>query len=680
MTNLKKFVAGYSSFEVICLFVGVLGSVSAAAIALDSFFTGWVLGLSVVATLACVLLCGSRDVEPLRDQRRTLKEVVMSIGVGVVAVFFRFGSYTFLQGGQDQGLYVNMASTLHKWGSVRFPDSFRASLDQTAQQMYDQTRLASISIVDSLHSTATIEFYPLHPALMAICRFVFGGYGHQSLFLMSLLGIWAAWHLAIEIDGRKSVAVLFSLFMAINPAMTFFAKFPVSETIALTYVLIGMIFFLRYLRLDDSRARGFSLLISLLSFNCLFYVRWQFFLYIPFFLVLVVANFLHQSDFKNQQRLLKFVGLVFGLFAISMFYYMKKQPELYIPVKDSILGMLPSVSGTSILVGALICLVLLTLVATKIGTERKRSFVETVERFVPLLLPAVLLLSIPSIISLYQGVSMAPWGYRVPSDVDNWVIRYHYIYRLALFTSPWLLVVTVCTCFFWPLRNRNTTGLILFVSICLAGVQLRPYVPYLYYYGRYLIVDALPAILLLGVISLVDLWSRRRVVATVCGALTVCYFLIFSTVLVGKREGENSKFYEQIAAEVSTRDVLVVSSTSQQVVVPLRTIFEIPILAIPPSETGITADALLSKFTEVAESQNGKLFYLVVAGSGPPGVTPIRTFEFDDAFFTNTDHFRGDGLAYPGSRSRLVLPFRWWHARVSWELYDMTQIETRKKL
>ena len=359
---------------------------------------------------------------------------------------------------------------------------------------------------------------------------------------------------------------------------------------------------------------------------------------------------------------------------------MKKQPELYIPVKDSILEMLPSVSGTSILVGALICLVLLTLVATKIGTERKRSFVETVERFVPLFLPAVLLLSIPSIISLYQGVSMAPWGYRVPSDVDNWVIRYHYIYRLALFTSPWLLVVTVCTCFFRPLRNRNTTGLILFVSICLAGVQLRPYVPYLYYYGRYLIVDALPAILLLGVISLVDLWSRRRVVATVCGALTVCYFLIFSTVLVGKREGENSKFYEQIAAEVSTRDVLVVSSTSQRVIVPLRTIFEIPILAIPPSETGITADALLSKFTEVAESQNGKLFYLVVAGSGPPGVTPIRTFEFDDAFFTNTDHFRGDGLEYLSSRSRLVLPFRWWHARVSWELYDMSQIETLKKL
>jgi hypothetical protein len=303
-----------------------------------------------------------------------------------------------------------------------------------------------------------------------------------------------------------------------------------------------------------------------------------------------------------------------------------------------------------------------------------------IEKLVPFLLPAVLLLSVPSIISLYQGVSMAPWGYRVPSDVDAWVIRYHYIYRLALFTSPWLLLVAVVTHLFRPVRNRNTAGLFLFVSICMAGVQLRPYVPYLYYYGRYLIVDVLPAILLLGAISLVEIWNRRRVVAAICGVATVSYFLLFSIVLVGKREGENTKFYDEIAEEVSQRDVLLVSSISQQVIVPLRVMFEIPVLAVPAAETGFDKNLLITTFEKVAKSRDGKLYYLVVAGSGPPGVTPIRTFEFDDAFFTNTDHFRGDGLAYLSSRNRLVLPFRWWHARVSWELYDLSQIESVKKL
>jgi hypothetical protein len=678
--SLRKFVNGFSLFDGIALFVGVLGSLSAAAISIDSFLPAWVLGTSIGVTVVVVYLLVEQKAQSQKNDFRKLREIYIATVVAVLAIVFRFGPFTFLQGGQDQGLYVNMASTLHKWGSVRFPDSFRASLDQTAQQMYDQTQLASISVVDSFQSTMTIEFYPLHPALMAICRFIFGGYGHQSLILMSLLGVVAAWYLAIEVDGRKPVAFLFSLFVAINPALTFFSKFPVSETIALTYVLIGMIYFLRYLRLEEVKGRRLSLLISLLSFNCLFYVRWQFILYVPFFVALILWNFLRQSGFKNQRQLFQFVGLVFVLFALSMFYYMKKQPELYTPVRDSILDMLPSVPNTSALLVGVTCLAFLLFAAFRIPIQRRTRFAEMIEKLVPFLLPAVLLLSIPSIISLYQGVSMAPWGYRVPSDVDGWVIRYHYIYRLALFTSPWLLLVAVVTHLFRPVRNRNTAGLFLFVSICIAGVQLRPYVPYLYYYGRYLIVDVLPAILLLGAISLVEIWNRRRVVAAICGVATVSYFLLFSIVLVGKREGENTKFYDEIAEEVSQRDVLLVSSISQQVIVPLRVMFEIPVLAVPAAETGFDKNLLITTFEKVAKSRDGKLYYLVVAGSGPPGVTPIRTFEFDDAFFTNTDHFRGDGLAYLSSRSRLVLPFRWWHARVSWELYDLSQIESVKKL
>jgi hypothetical protein len=677
---LKKLAGGYSLFDVLGLFIGVLGAFSAAMIAFDSFFPAWVLVLSLLATFLVLLLYREKKPYTSNHPSSTGKDFCVYIGVASLAIFFRFGTYTFLQGGQDQGLYVNMASTLYKWGSVRFPDSFRASLDQTAQQMYDQTHLASLYVVDSLSSTMTIEFYPLHPALMAVCRFVFGGYGHQSLFLMSLLGVVAAWHLAMEIDGRKSVAILFSIFVAINPALTFFSKFPVSETIALTYVLVGMVYFMRYMRLENSKTQHFCLLISLLSFNCLFYVRWQFILYVPFFMALVLANFFRQSGWKNQVKLLKFVGLVFSSFAISMLYYMKKQPELYSPLRDSILDMLPLTASFPTVLAVVIAVALSLLGATKIPIIRRKMLVEKAMRFAPLLLPAVLLLSIPSIISLYRGEAMYPWSYRVPSDVDAWVIRYHYLYRLALFSSPWLLLVSTTTYLFRPVRSRNTSALFLFVSICLAGVQLRPYVPYLYYYGRYLIVDVLPGILLLGAISIVDLWRRRRTIAMACGSLTIAYFLFFSSVLVGKREGENSEFYNEIASEVSIHDVLLVSSTSQQVIVPLRTTFGIPTLAVPAAETGIDKETLMDKFDEVAKSRQGKLFYLVVAGSGPTGETPVRTFEFDDAFFTNTDHFRGDGLAYLSSRSRLVLPFRWWHARVTWELYNLSQIESDANL
>jgi hypothetical protein len=179
---------------------------------------------------------------------------------------------------------------------------------------------------------------------------------------------------------------------------------------------------------------------------------------------------------------------------------------------------------------------------------------------------------------------------------------------------------------------------------------------------------------LLGAIALVDLWRRRRVIATIFGVFTLTYFLLFSSVQLGKREGENSKFYGEISSAVSKRDVLLVSSTSQQVIVPLRATFEIPTLAIPAPESGFDANSVVDKFNQVAQLRRGKLFYLVVSGSGPKGLTPLKTVEFDDGFFTNTDHYRGDGYANLNSRSRLLLPFRWWHARVSWELYDLSQI------
>ena len=672
---IKKFALGSSLFDLIALFVVVLGSVSSFAMALDSFVPSRVLGLTILLTiLSFSLLFDQKQLVP-RPQRNDAKRCIGYAAIGVLAISLRLGQYTNLQGGQDQGLYVNMASTLYKWGSIQFPDTFRASLDQTAKHMYDQTHISALSLVDSLHSTMTIEFYPLHPALMAICRFVFGGYGLQSLFLMSLLSVVVAWYLAIEIDGRQSVATLFTLFIAINPALTFFSKFPVSETVALSYVLIGMLYFLRYLRIGDSKVKYFNLLVSLLSFNCLFYVRWQFFLYVPFFLALLVGSFLRPSGGNKQHQLLKFSLLVFGLFALSMLFYMKKQPELYSYMRAGIIDLLPFSTRLTVLTLIAILLMLLIFIVKKVSMFFEANFVQKFETALPKFLVVVLIVSIPSIIALYKGIPMYPWDYSVPSDIDRWVIRYHFLYRLALFTSPWLFITTIVMVSVSKVREKNHSGLILFVLICLGGVHLRPYVPYLYYYGRYLIVDLLPAFLLLGSVSLVNLWSKRRALSLMCGILSVSYFLFFSLVLVGKREGDRSEFFTEVSSVVSGRDVLLLGTSSQLLLLPLRTTFGIPTLGIPTPDTGIQQDVLIEKFKEVAKIRHGSLYYLAMAGSGIDGMKPLRSFEYDDSFLTNTDHFRGKSLLHPKSLSRLLLPYQWEHSSVTWELYDLSQNE-----
>jgi len=197
--------------DALALVLGVLGSVASVAIFLDAFSSRNVMTIGLIIT-ALILLGTARSSENV-DINTRLKlnplRLVTIFVIGSLSLLFRWSPYNFEQGGQDQGLYVNMATTLGRWGSVRFPDAFRQTLDSGARAIYDQTLLYSYSLIDSTKSITTIEFYPLHPAFMAMSQTVFGGLGAQSLTIFSMLGVLAAWYLAIEIDGRWSVAALF---------------------------------------------------------------------------------------------------------------------------------------------------------------------------------------------------------------------------------------------------------------------------------------------------------------------------------------------------------------------------------------------------------------------------------------------------------------------------------------
>jgi hypothetical protein len=668
--------------DVFALALAVAGSVSSVSLYFDLFHPRSVIGVSVVLTGVILGLTTKMGSAPDSHRREGFSAIQLLIAafIGGLSLLFRWGPYRFEQGGQDQGLYVNMATTLSRWGSVRFPDAFRQSLDAGAQAIYDQTRLASYYLVDSSKSLMTIEFYPLHPALMALAQSVFGGLGHESLTIISMLGVLGAWYLAIEIDGRRSVATLFALLFAINPAFSFFAKFPVTESVALTFVVFGMLYLMRFLRAADTPRENLYLLISLLSFNSLFYVRWQFLLYIPFFVMVFAGIFLIPSYRKLRSRVTKFSVGVFSLFVLSMVYYMRKQPELYAPVRDALVDMLPSSSPVVFLLGiAATCM--FGLIIFKFVTSDKNTLANkfqsrlTFVRISPFVLPLAMLFAIPSVMSLYAGESMYPWGYRVPADVDSWVIRYHAGYRLALFTSPILFLVVLFGGLKKPVRN-NATGLVyLFVAVCFLGILMRPTVPYLYYYGRYLIVDTLPGFLLLGAILLVNwITSHRLALRITAVGLTmaiVSYSLVFSSILIGKHEGEAGGFYSAIAKEVNNKDILIISAVSQQVMVPLRARYELNVFAVPDSSSGFSSQDVFNVFGPIAAKQGGRLLYLVPNESAPSNMSFVSEYTFTDNFFTNTDHFRGDGLLYLESKRRLLLPTRWQSASVTWQLFQI---------
>jgi len=168
--------------------------------------------------------------------------------------------------------------------------------------------------------------------------------------------------------------------------------------------------------------------------------------------------------------------------------------------------------------------------------------------------------------------------------------------------------------------------------------------------------------------------SQQKVIRAFAFAVTVsvvAYSILFSSIMLGKHEGEDAGFYSSISKEVGKADIVIVSSTSQQVIVPLRARYGLNILAIPDLASGFTSKDVIDTFKPIAAKRGGRLLYLVPQGSEPNNQLFLNSFVFTDRYFTNTDHFRGDGLLYLESRRRLLLPTRWQSASVTWQLFEL---------
>lgn len=653
-----------------------VGNISVVGLVADQFHPVLTLVCSVVLTSGVLLIWRlNSEPEHLDSFKKRLRTIdpVLAVSLAVAGVL-RWKPANFLQGGQDQGLYVNMAATLRRWGELRFPDAARQSLSLAAQRVYDLTALSSYYTVDKAKSTSFIEFYPLHPALMAVTSATLGGTGKLILTIMSVMAVWCGWHLAIEIDGRPTCARIFAALLALNPALVFFAKFPVSETVALTYTMMGFLFLIRGAKTPNRMDRALNLTISVLAFNSLFYVRWQYLLYLPFVALMVVGSLVFRKYRRLSRMLSAHSAACVILFILSLIFYKKKMPELYGPVMQSIQDMLPS--GHLLLAGSVS-----VVVVAIVGYWYRRVYHFELarrwfERRSGLCVVLALALSAGSVFHLYRGESMYPWGYATPADSDSWVIRFHVIYRLGQYISPFLLLIVILMGLFSRPRNSLTSVLYLFAAICWMGVLLRPFVPYLYYYGRYIIVDVTPAMLLIGSVALTTLISGRlRIVGVGLLVLTLAYSSWFSFVQIGNSEGEDVGFYFGIASQVQQNDILVVSSVSQQVIVPLRAYFGLTVLGIPEQGNGVpTVAEVLAQFSEEARRRGGDLYYLGGEANPVAESTSVGVFRFTDTFITNTDHFRDGGESNVSSLWRLFLPARWVSNYFNWELY---KVDTR---
>lgn len=649
--------------EVVVLFVSLTSLVAVALLVVGGFTPLLSVVGGVVATLVVLGCVGVR-----RPPAFGIPSPWMIATAGV-AVLFRFEHWPSLAGGQDPGLYTNMAATIARSGDLDFVDRFREALPGALHQAYDRADLLSMDLVDGATSLFQIDFYPVHPAWMAIGEALVEGYGrHLALLGFALLGVAGAYHLAVELDGRPAVVRLFAALVALNPALVFFAKLPVSETAAMALALNGFAFLVRYLR-GRRTSMIPPLLVSGVSFAALAFVRWQALNYLPAVVLGLVLCLFPIWSQVTRRRVATSACVVGGTFVVSLGYYAWRQPALFRELASAVVD---EVSGAALLLGAVSLITITVFLIRRVAVGPSMTWSErlggTLVNAAPWLVLAALALSLPSIVELYQTGTMYPWGYAAP-DGDPLLFRFHSVYRLALFLSP----VGFLALLAGPRilrRDACTSAVCIGFAMLWTVALLRPYVPYLYYYGRYLVVDVLPLALLLVAKAAGDLDGRgmRRVAATVV-CLTLAWSVLFSVVQLGHDEGDQVGDLEEVASLLADGDVVLMPDVDQRLVVPLRARYEASVFVLRGVDEPISTVDTLRDF---ASARGGRLLLLSPASGILGAVAVESTVSVDDCFLTNSDHFRDERSASaPLLVERLMLPG---HTRCNRHVLEMRDV------
>ena len=669
-TNTEKRTQEYAitTYELVVLFVGLASSASIALLAVERFTILLVLTFAALGTAVAAFYFG------YSVRKNVLRTTPFMSIIVLAGLLLRLEHWPNLTGGQDQGLYVNMASALRRTGSLEFIDKFREELSTETQAIYDQAVLLSVSVVDSVRSAITIEFYPLHPIWMAINEYIFGPYGrHLSLIGFSLLGMAGAYHLALEIDGRKSVAKLFTALIAINPALVFFAKFPVGETVAMAFALNGFVFAIRSVRSENQGQRRLAYLLTGLCFAGLSFTRLQVLLYLPFLGVVAFLSTLPIAAQRIRQRVFLVSALISGVFFISFLYYREYQTGMYLPLKETIEDALPSlpVLGIIAVVGLAISLAINYYLKTNHSKIIDLSkLLPTVIKIGPWTVLLALALSTKTLIDLYQTGVMYPWDYPVPDGPNALIFRFHILYRLLLFVSPIGFLLLLLGPWVRKKRSLIFSVLCIFFSLLWIVTLTRPYTPYLYYYGRYLAVDVLPISLFFVAATGTDLYnSSRKWIGAVAVAAVMAWSMLFSVLQLGNTEGESNKTLEAFAEEVTKEDVLVVSIVDQRFIVPMRVTFERSVFVLEDVDS---SPEVINELHGIAKERGGRLLLGVLQGLPQPELAPVSELPFDDCLMTNSDHFRGQiHMNTPALRQSLILPYTWHCHETTYTFYDL---------
>jgi hypothetical protein len=620
-------------FFALVVFISATSLASVGLLSLGLFTPG--VTLTAAAASLCPALFFLKRTQVAKKLNRSEWAVLALV---LVAFALRWNTSVYVYGGQDPGVYTNVASHFAEHGSWIIKDhlldefegrkdlrdyyvanSIRRTVQNEAGGWYGNM-LPGIYLQDLDRNEWVSQFYHVNTTWLAIGQWMFGiELKGLTLAFLSSLSIIAAYLIALRVSGSPVAGLIAAFLLATNAAHSYIGTFPVSEAVA------GF-FFLSALAMLTA---GWQFL-SILPFSALFLTRITGFLTMPLLLISLAWMAVKRRDTRAA-----WTGLgILGAYALSVMWGLTFSAPYSRDIYRGKLGIPPSLlehaPTTFIAIG--VVWVVGCLCATRFRNVWKPLCIRLVRHRTALcfVIAALVLVAVGFrgyLLAFTDHYAQHRWFGRrwdmAAHGIDS--LKYLSFYSLTMMLSPVVLLAFIVGL---VLLGRIAIKRAIFapVAVCTLGFfaaltikQLTT--PYLYYFGRYLVSELLPLAIVCAAValySLTRLLPRFRAIAIVLYCTGV-FVLLYPSLQARLRIREGHQFFEAMSCineATPGRSVIFVDKNSfaeTPVVTALRFSFQKPTFAL--RETDFSQPEKLQDLVDFFQAK-GFTVYLLSSGEG----------------------------------------------------------------
>jgi 4-amino-4-deoxy-L-arabinose transferase-like glycosyltransferase len=572
-----------------------------------------------------------------------------AIPILLLALWFRAPGFDVVLGGQDPGVYAAMGAHIDRTGGVAVHDRVLARMPAGAAANRYLADNHGGSFVPGVYSEGggqmRFQFYPLFPALLATATGLGGAAAVPwFLVLLGLAGVLAVQRTAIALTGNAGAGIAAGLLLACNPLHAYVSRAPLTEPAALLFALIGAGALARYALAPPERRARRWLVLSTLGFSALFLTRISGFLLLPLVIGLPVASALIDPDRLRARGLGAWGLATLAAFVASVCVGLAWSRPYAMSIYSQGFG---ASSPAAVLVAMAL------LLAIGLGAwawawhaapdARSRGFARDAMTQLPRL--AAGLLGIALLLMAWRAWQL---GYtsrfagddrltQFPGLVGNgWRSGLHAsLSAFALATGPLALVGA------WAIaarRDSPVAGRLLAALTALIVLYLATsnwVLPYLPYYGRYLVSELVPLTCL--VLACAWAWlppGRARRNLAIVLAVTLAWGAAWSALQAGGREQDGARAsVARLAALADAGDLIAIEHAPAEGLVhmELKTAllyaFGRDVASLGP---GALDDAAYLRALDAAWDD---VFVVTMGAAGPAGSVPVDSIRLRSSRF-----------------------------------------------